>query len=163
MTKYEELLSKLKQQNSLDAERVEEEMDIIVHKLKFLAAENFPKVIVLNQYSGFQPSYSDILSEKIKIAGGKLMRSFIDSNPDIIIVIEQNHTLYSTLPTLLDQPEIRLSKAYEANAVYVVYNTMFEDYDEHYLMDIEILAEILQPKYFFFGREGQDWVKFSID
>lgn len=162
MAKYEELIEELKSVNPEEAARLEEEIDIIIHKLKFLPVESFSNVILLNQQEGFEPYTSTAIAEKVKIAGGSLIDS-LDSNPDKIIIIQQDESLYSTLPLLLNQPEIIHSKAFANNAIYIIHRSEFDKKDTDYLSDTEILAEILQPKYFFYGRDGIDWVKFEIN
>ncbi|MBE8723217.1 substrate-binding domain-containing protein [Sphingobacterium pedocola] len=162
MAKYEELIEELKSVNPEEAARLEEEMNIIVHKLKFLPTESFSNVILLKQQEGFEPYTSTAIAEKVKIAGGNLTDS-LDANPDKIIIVQQDESLYSTLPLLLNQPAIIQSKAFANNAIYIIHNAEFDKEDALYLSDIEILAEILQPKYFFYGRDGIDWVKFEIN
>ncbi|WP_140939071.1 hypothetical protein [Sphingobacterium lumbrici] len=162
MAKYEELIEELKSVNPEEAARLEEEIDIIVHKLKFLPAESYSNVILLNQQEDFEPYTSTAIAEKVKIAGGNLMDS-LDANPDKIIIIQQDESLYSTLPLLLNQPTIIHSKAFTNNEIYIIHRIEFDKEDIDYLADTEILAEILQPKYFFYGRDGVDWVKFETN
>lgn len=162
MTKYEELIDALKQDRPQDAERLEEEIDIIIHKLKFLPVENFPNTVVLSQSSNFEVSGSTELAEKVKIAGGSLMGDN-SINPDVIVIIQDDESLYSELPILLSQPHFQKSKAAATNRIYIVHDADFGMNDTQYLSDIEILAEILQPKYFFYGHEGEDWVKFDLN
>jgi len=162
MTQYEKLIEELKSVNPEEAASLEEEIDIIVHKLKFLPIESFSNVVLLDQQKNFEPYTSSTIAEKVKIAGGNLI-SNLDSNADKIIIVQQDDSLYNILPSLLRQPEIRDSKAFTDNAIYIIYRSNFDKDDINYLSDTEILAEILQPKYFFYGRDGIDWVKFEIN
>lgn len=161
MTKYEELIQELKNIDLNKAEYMEEEIDIIIHKLKFLPSENLPKAIVLEQSNDFLPLQSSVVDEKIKIAGGKPLTDMME-NPDSILIIQNDDSLYSHLPSILNSPAIANSSAVSNNNIYIIQNANFNQTDEQYLKDTEILAEILQPKYFFFGHDGKDWVKFDI-
>jgi iron complex transport system substrate-binding protein len=73
MQYYEQLLANLQVESPQQAELMEEEINIMIHKLKFLPSENFPTVSILQQESDFAPIYSDELHNKIKIAGANLI------------------------------------------------------------------------------------------
>ena len=161
MTRYQELINQLQVEDVEKAEILQDEIDIIIHKLKFLPRDNFPKTIVLDQANAFEPLSDDLLAEKINIAGGRLITS-LDEGAELIIIKQADEALYGELPTLLSSTIIKSSYASKADRVYIISSTDFHTSDEHYLADVEILAEILQPKYFVYGRDGQDWVKFSI-
>ena len=161
MTRYQELINHLRVEDVEKAEFLQDEIDIIIHKLKFLPRDNFPKTIVLDQANAFEPIFNDLLAEKINIAGGRLITSFEDG-VELIIIKQSDDALYSELPALLSTETIRNSFAIKADKVFIIQDAAFNSSDETYLADLEMLAEILQPKYFVYGRDGQDWVKFSI-
>lgn len=161
MTKYQELITSLKNSNAAKAEYLEEEIDIIIHKLKFLTEDNLPKAIALNHETGFRPLESSILAEKIKIAGGRYIDNLSD-NPDCILLLQRSENLYSQLPSFLNNPAITSSSAFQNNNVYILQEETFNQSDENYLHDTEVLAEILQPKYFIYGHDGSAWVKFDV-
>ena len=161
MTRYQELINQLEIHNAEHAEYLKEELDIIIHKLKFLDRANFPKTLIVDQEKRFSPVYTDILAEKIKIAGGQLVED-LSQGVDIILVLQQNDTLYSELPQWLHSEELISTQAIKQDKVFILQQSSFNISDESYLADVEILAEIQQSKYFFYGRDGQDWAKFSI-
>lgn len=161
MTKYQEIISSLQQIDPAKAEYLEEEINIIIHKLKFLTEDNFPKTIVLDQQNNFQPFHSAILEEKVKIAGGRYIKAWID-NPDCIIIVQSNESLYGQLADFLNNPIVTTTQAYQLNNIYIIQNIDFGADDQTYLRDTEVLAEILQPKYFIYGHDGTAWVKLDV-
>src|SRR5690606_4784345 len=161
MTKYQELIADLKVVDSSQAERMEEEIDIMLHKLKFLPRENFPKTVLLNQSSAFNPIVSRLLEEKVKISGGQYITDLKD-NPQVIILIQETENLYAEISSLLQEELIKSSDAYTNNRIYIIHNKTFNQDDASYLQDLEILSEIIQPKFFYFDRNGKDWVQFDM-
>lgn len=161
MTKYEEIIANLRSSNFESAEIMEEKIDLILHKLKFLPLDSFPTVAVLNQKDNFNPTYNSLLAEKVKIAGGKLANT-LEDNPSILIVIQDSNNLYQVLPTYLLELKARKIRALLENKIFILQKDHFQDNNDTYIRDTEILAEIIQPKYFFFGRDGEDWVKFDL-
>lgn len=161
MTKYEEIIANWKNSNPAQAELMEEEIDLIIHKLKFLPQDSLPIVAILDQKDNFKPIYNELLAEKVKIAGGVLADN-IEQNPQVIIIIQESNELYQVLPSYLSDLKSQKVRALIENKVYIIQGDNFEDIDETYVRDAEVLAEILQPKYFFYGRDGEDWVKFDL-
>lgn len=161
MTKYVEIINLFKTSNPLLAEQIEEEIDIIIHKLKFLPADSLPATLILDQNNDFAPIYTDLLAEKVKIAGGTLSNS-IEDNPQVIIIIQASDDLYTILPDYIADLKSRKIRAILENKIFILHGDNFSDLNEKYVRDTEILAEILQPKYFFYGRDGEDWVKFDL-
>lgn len=161
MTKYEEIISRLKHIDTAQAEYLEEEIDIIIHKLKFLTEESLPKAIILDQGQDFQAMNSEIIAEKIKVAGGRYIDT-LEQNPDCIVVLQRAENLYGQLPEILENTALKNTSAFQNNNLFIIQDTTFDQSDENYLKDTEILAEIFQPKYFVYGHEGSAWVKFEI-
>lgn len=159
MTKYKEIIATLRQNNNLLAEHWEEEIDTIIHKLKFLTADAIPSVCIVDQ-EDFRPINSTDLQEKVKIAGGTLTDT-LDEDVAIFIILQRDESLYSTIPSFIGTQSH--SKAVTNNKVYVIQTDKFNEDDENYLQDLEILAEIIQSKYFIFGRDGSDWIKFDLN
>ena len=161
MTAYETIIEKIKQSDILKAENMEEEIDIIRHKLKFLTEESLPNTLILAQQNNYHPLYNDLIVEKVKVAGGILMSEYA-TNVDCIIIKQDDESLYSQIGGLLESENIKNSNAIKNNNLFIIQNKTFNESDENYLADVEILAEILQPKYFVYGRNGEDWVKFDL-
>ncbi|HMR19251.1 MAG TPA: hypothetical protein PKA53_08120 [Sphingobacterium sp.] len=160
MVYHEQLLATLQSVSPQQAEIMEEEINIMIHKLKFLPKENFPTVTVCPQNNGFAPVFSESLSEKVKIAGGQLI-SDIEEKPKVIIILKSDDSLYSDLPTLLEQEWLQETPAYRNNRLFIIEIHDFGK-DADFLKETEILAEILQPKYFYFGHEGDGWIRFDL-
>lgn len=160
MTKYLEIITSLKEVDVSKSEFMEEEIDIMIHKLKFLSQDNLPKTIILDQDNNYLPVISSILEEKVKIAGGRSI-SDLNQNPDCMIIIQRNDNLYSQLPELIQNQHISESSAFKNNNIFIIQKTNFNTSDQEYLQDTEILAEIIQPKYFVFGHQDIHWVKFD--
>ncbi|SKB56054.1 iron complex transport system substrate-binding protein [Sphingobacterium nematocida] len=159
MTKYDEIIATLRHKDSQLAEHWEEEIDTIIHKLKFLTSDAIPSVCIVDQSNGFQIVNSLELQEKVKIAGGTLATDF-DKNIGIFIILQKDDSLYSVVPSFIQEQQD--TKAVANNNLFIIHNSQFNTTDENYLQDIEILAEIIQSKYFIFGRDGLDWIKFDL-
>ena len=158
MTKYKEIIATLKQQDDILAEHWEEEIDTIIHKLKFLTPDAIPSVCIVDQ-NNFQAIYSEELQEKVKVAGGTLANN-LHADVAVLIIIQRDESLYSIIPTFINLQAG--SKAVANNNIYIIQTHQFNESEENYLQDVEILAEIIQPKYFIFGRNGSDWIKFDL-
>jgi len=115
----------------------------------------------VQQEDRFETAFSTLLEEKINIAGGRLLADS-QSAADVVIIIQKNDELYSLLPSFIAELREQGSKAIENNKVFIIQSADFNSAATSYLADTESLAEIIQPKYFFFGRDGQDWVKFDL-
>ncbi len=161
MTKYEQIITELKNINKEQAEYMEEEIEIIIHKLKYLPKDNFPTVAIFSQKNNFSIVYDSLLAEKVKLAGGILAQN-VEENPEIILIIQDDESLYQTLPTYLSELKKQKTRALIENKVFIIQGGAFSVTDSNYLRDTEVLAEIIQPKYFVYGRNGEDWVKFEL-
>lgn len=158
---YNTLLESHKEVDSEKAELLEEEIDIVIHKLKFIAADQRPSVLLLAQKTNFAPLINEQVSDIVKIAGGNILTDETD-NPDIIIVIQENDELYSTLIDALQHSNYARTKAVQENHIFIIQQSDFGTDAESFTRDVEISAEIIQPKYFIFGRQGSDWVSFDL-
>lgn len=158
---YTSLLAN-KQRNAPDeAEYLEEEINILIHKLKFIPQEQRPSVLVVEQSSGFQSLYTNQLADTISIAGGMLLQEKFD-NPAMLLVLQDNEGLYGEITALLEDELLSRTSAVVSNQIYIVQKEKLGTKIEDFLADIEICAEIIQPKYFIYGRQGRDWVKFDL-
>lgn len=159
MQYYEQILANLQSTNPAQAESLEEELNIMIHKLKFLPTENFPHTTLIQQTDDFKIESNESLNNKIQIAGGRV--ALDKTSAQVIIIRKQDDSLYSVLPTLLDSEWFHNTAAFRDNRVYIIEVDDFGN-DQHFLRDTEILAEIIQPKYFYFGHEGEAWTKFDL-
>lgn len=158
---YNTLLDQIKDTDPDAAEHLTEEINILVHKLKFIPQDQRPSVLILTQKTGFQPLFNDQLVDSVAIAGGKLLSEKYD-NPTFLLIVQEDDELYTNVPHLLQDEILSRTDATQSNNIYVIHKSNFGTLSADFLLDIEICAEILQPKYFVYGRKGMDWVQFDI-
>lgn len=157
---YTELSRDLADSNPAVLETLEEEINILIHKLKFIPWESRPTVLI-QQLSGSSIS-PDYLEEICQVAGGRLIEYIQDpAEADFLIFIQDSPEFISQLPGLLEA-QYSGFKAMENNQVYLVQKPDYAVQKSDYLQDIEILAEIVQGKYFVYGHEGNYWMKFGL-
>lgn len=146
------------------AENLEERINIISHKLKFIAEENKPKIAFFREVSPAVTTDDGYLANLIRIAGGIYQTgvSTEESNPDLLIVF--NEKPISQLLTGLPQALSIWSqtRAVANNRIYIIHHPDYlRQPSARVADDIEILAEIFYPKYFVFGRDEDVWMKFE--
>ncbi len=158
---YSTLIANSTSTNQKKIAYIEEEIDILIHKLKFISAEARPSTLVLNQANSYEPLFSSQIIDTIAIGGGKLLADKFD-NPNRLIFIQHNEDLYAEIISVLEDDVISRTDAVKQNEIYIINKTDFGTEEEGFLSDVEIAAEILQPKYFVYGRQGNDWVRFDL-
>ena len=134
-------------------EQLQERVDIIRHKIKFM-----DKVPVACLDSHNRLNYT--LEEVILNAGG-LLYDLTDS-AKVVIYMEEGKTmleLMGVVPALVDNSW----PAVEYNRVYLMNG---QDLDasnaEDMVTAMEEIAEMLYPGFFVFGNEGIDWLSFKM-
>lgn len=134
-------------------EQLQERVDIIRHKIKFI-----DKVPVACLDSHNRLNYT--LEEVILNAGG-LLYDLTDS-AKVVIYMEEGKTmleLMGVVPALVDDSW----PAVEYNRVYLMNG---QDLDtgnaEDMVTAMEDIAEMLYPGFFVFGNEGIDWLSFKM-
>lgn len=146
-------------------ENLEERINIIAHKLKFIAEDNKPTVLFLNDVSPTKTLYNEYLGNLIRIAGGRIHTDTRNDvqNPDTIIVVSDKPVsqLLTELPNGLSTPAWSQTAAIKNGNVYIIHGGFLRQPGTMIADDAEILAEILQPKYFIFGRDEDAWMKFD--
>jgi len=152
-------------------------IELIKHKLKFFPDK--PKVAFITSVIPTMVS-SNWVAELVETAGGKPIIIQIEAeslteiwekisveNPDIIIVMPLGFTIASTLQNinlLLDLPNWNNTTAVKNNRVYIANAAEYFNVELLNLVDsLEILAEIIHPKYLNFGYEGTGWIKFETN
>ncbi|TSD63516.1 hypothetical protein FFF34_018160 [Inquilinus sp. KBS0705] len=142
-------------------EELQERVDIIRHKLKFM--ENKPTVFCAGQIDPLTTVNN--LADMLNIAGGTTADS-LATDPDIIILMPEGASVAHTMGginTLLAYPGFAELKAVKNNRVYIADGERyFHQNGEVMVESLEILAEIINPKQFNFGYEGDAWIKFSL-
>ncbi|MEC3881585.1 ABC transporter substrate-binding protein [Parapedobacter sp. 10938] len=147
-------------------EDLEERINIITHKLKFIADENKPRVLFLADLSPVQLISDAYLETAARTAGGIPISLLTEGiSADVIVVISETPMpqLLAALPALLAAPEWAQTTAVKQGNVFIIHHP------DHLRQpgaligdDIEILAEILHPKQFIFGRDEDAWMKFEV-
>lgn len=157
-------------------ERAEERLNIIRHKLKFLSEK--PKVACIEWLAPLMIA-GNWTPELVQIAGGVPILAvngkhspFIDfkdiqnEDPDIIIVMPCGFSIQRTLQEinlLLELPGWQDLKAVKNNRIYIADGNQYFNRSGPRLTDsVEILAEIINPRQFVFGYEGEGWLRFNV-
>ncbi len=155
-------------------EDYEERLNIIIHKLKFISVEHRPKVAVFEFTGSFQQNERSYIQQAILLAGGipfNQLESYWPSNletpqsPDILLLIakEPHNIVLSEAPGFILQNFNAESPLVKNGQFYIIYHANFaEESGKTPADDVEILAEILHPGYFIFGRNEDAWMQFNI-
>jgi iron complex transport system substrate-binding protein len=156
-------------------ESLEERIDLVKHKLKFFPDK--PKVACIEWLSPMMVS-GNWIPELVAIAGGKSVLAeagkhspFVKweeiqaENPEIIIIMPCGFSILRTLQEIdlmLGLPGWKEMAAVKSNRVYIADGNAYFNRSGPRLVDsIEILAEIINPKYLNFGYEGTGYIKFE--
>lgn len=157
-------------------ESLQERVDIIHHKLKFI--DKKPSVACIEWLEPLMVS-GNWIPEMVTIAGGQpgLAESgkhspYVDWNdirlqdPEIIVVMPCGFSIERTLKEmdiLLQLPGFDQLQAVKNNQLYIADGNQYFNRPGPRIVDsIEILAEIINPKQFIFGFEGEGWIRFAV-
>lgn len=157
-------------------EDLQERVDIIRHKLKFM--ENKPAVACIEWLEPIMAS-GNWVPELVNIAGGVPVlaengkhspyvkwEDIQQQNPDVIVVMPCGFSVERTMKEvdlLLQLPGFSEMKAVKNDRFYIADGNQYFNRPGPRIVDsIEILAEIIHPKQFTFGYEGNGWIKFSL-
>ncbi len=157
-------------------ELLNERVDIIKHKLKF--ADSRPTVACIEWLDPMMVS-GNWVPELVKIAGGTPVLAqegkhspyvswddIYEQNPEIIVVMPCGFSIERTLKEidiLMQLPGFADLKAIKNNRLYIADGNQYFNRPGPRIVDsIEILAEIIRPKQFAFGYEGEGWIKFGV-
>ena len=157
-------------------EDLQERVDLIQHKLKFI--ENKPTVACIEWLEPLMVS-GNWVPELVQIAGGTPVLAesgkhspyveWVDlrlQDPDIIVVTACGFSIERTLKEidlLLQLPGFADLQAIKNKRFYIADGNQYFNRPGPRIVDsIEILAEIIYPKQFIFGYEGEGWIKFEV-
>jgi iron complex transport system substrate-binding protein len=157
-------------------EDLQERVDIIRHKLKYI--ESKPTVACIEWLAPMMVS-GNWIPELVSIAGGTSILAqagkhspYIQwsdiqiQNPDVIIVMPCGFPIERTMKEmdlLLLLPGFNELKAVKNNRLYIADGNQYFNRPGPRIVDsVEILAEIINPKQFVFGYEGEGWIKFAL-
>ena len=166
----------VKQAGEALVEDLTERVDIIRHKLKFM--ENKPTVACIEWLEPMMIS-GNWVPELVSIAGGTPVlaqagkhspyvnwEDIREQDPEVIILMPCGFSIERTMREiyiLLQQHGFNDLKAVKNNRVYIVDGNQYFNRPGPRIVDsVEILAEIIHPKQFAFGYEGNGWIKFSL-
>ena len=152
----------------------EERINIIHHKLKFITDK--PTVACVEWLSplmiagNWTPEIVEIagalpvLAEKGKHSGYVSFEDIQKEDPDIIVLIPCGFSIERTLKEinlLLELPGWSQLRAVKGNRIYIADGNQYFNRSGPRITDsIEIMAEIINPKQFVFGYEGEGWIRF---
>lgn len=157
-------------------ESLQERVDIIKHKLKFIDSK--PTVACIEWLEPLMIS-SNWVPGLVDIAGGTVVLAqegkhspyvewddILQQDPEIIVVMPCGFSIERTMREinlLLDRPGFASLKAVKNDRFYIADGNQYFNRPGPRIVDsIEILAEIIRPKQFIFGYEGEGWIKFSL-
>jgi len=157
-------------------EDLQERVDIIRHKLKYV--ESRPTIACIEWLEPLMVS-GNWIPEIVGIAGGSSILAeagkhspFVKwddiraQNPELMVVMPCGFSIERTMreiDLLLTLPGFADMQAVKNNRVYIADGNQYFNRPGPRIVDsIEILAEIIHPKLFNFGYEGNGWIKFSF-
>jgi iron complex transport system substrate-binding protein len=157
-------------------ENLQERVDIIRHKLKYV--ESRPTVACIEWLEPLMVS-GNWIPELVNLAGGNSLLAeagkhspfvqwddILRSNPEIIVIMPCGFSIERTMreiDLLLNLPGFADMQAVKNNRVYIADGNQYFNRPGPRIVDsIEIMAEIIYPKLFNFGYEGSGWIKFSF-
>lgn len=147
---------------------LEERLNIIKHKLKFIDESQKPSVLVLTDVNPpvFEPS--TYIAHVLRLAGAKIYSPEAPSENEfnagaILVVSDEMERLFGDLAVLLSLDEWKNTDAVKNNRVFLVDgHTHLQAMDLNIASDVEMLAEILYPQYLTFGGKGESWIQFEL-
>jgi len=157
-------------------ETLNERVDIIRHKLKFSASK--PTVACIEWLEPLMVS-GNWVPGLVRIAGGVSILAedgkhspYVEwddirlQDPEILILMPCGFPIARTLrevDILLQLPGFSQLQAVKNNRVYIAEGNQYFNRPGPRIVDsIEILAEIIHPKQFIFGYEGDGWIRFDL-
>lgn len=157
-------------------EDLQERVDIIRHKLKF--TDNKPTVACIEWIEPMMAS-GNWVPELVSIAGGVSILAetgkhspyvqwadILLQDPEVIVVMPCGFSIEKTIKEIglfLQLPEFINLQAIRNDRFYIADGNQFFNRPGPRIVDsIEILAEIIHPKQFIFGYQGNGWIKFSL-
>lgn len=147
---------------------LEERVNIIKHKLKFIDERQKPSVLVMSDVIPPVFETSHYLAHLIRVAGGKMYDAEIAEgktfNPDVILLVsERMERMFGGLANLLTLEEWEQTNAVKNNRVFLIDGgSHLRGMDTNLASDIEILGEIFYPQYLTFSGKGESWLQFEL-
>lgn len=156
-------------------ETLADRLDLIRHKLKFI--DQKPTVAAITALDPFTVA-GDLAYDLIEIAGGasvfkplsqdiriKDWEAIRLADPQFIILMLAGHSISQTLlhmEKLMQWPGFGALTAIKSNHFYIADGKQYFNRPGQRVVDAaEIIAEILYPRQFIFGYEGEGWIRFE--
>lgn len=157
-------------------EELSERTELIRHKLKFI--DQKPRVACIEWLSPLMVA-GNWTPELVEIAGGGAVLAeagkhspFVEfdaireADPEVVIIMPCGFSIERTLQEidlLFGLPGWSELAAVKNNRIYIADGNHYFNRSGPRIVDsIEILAEIIHPKQFVFGYEGDGWIKFEV-
>lgn len=157
-------------------EDLQERIDIIRHKLKYV--ESRPTVACIEWLDPLMIS-GNWIPELVSVAGGKSILAetgkhspyvqwdaILQADPEVIVVMPCGFSIERTMreiDILLNLPGFAAMQAVKNNRLYIADGNQYFNRPGPRIVDsVEMIAEIVHPKLFNFGYEGNGWIKFSF-
>lgn len=138
-------------------------LDLISHKLKYLDAR--ARVLAIENLDPLKAvettSWQDQMSNLGSILG--LEGHALAKETDVLIFCLKHQTtaqVLSKIAQLVNLAGWQTCRSVVQQKVFVLDDAVFTNSDP--LHQLEILAEIVYPKFFAFGHEGNAWLKLSV-
>lgn len=146
------------EKDTISPEEMQDRLDLIEHKLKFVQQKPLVAVVV-----DFGPLKTDNkeLAGAIEKAGAEMATDI--SLAEIILIYQKGLAMSSLMANVsiaVHQQDMQKILAVKNNRVYLLDPEKIVEKGNLEL--IESLAEIIQPKQFVFGYEGDLWVQFAV-
>lgn len=147
---------------------IDERVNIVTHKLKFIKENNKPKVLLLSEVIPPSINSNEYCQLLIKMAGGKIVAEeefeADEANPDVIILLSETmERMFGGLANMLSLEEWKKTNAVKKNQVFLIDGSRhLKNWDVNFASDLEVLAEILYPQYLTFSDNGESWIRFEL-
>lgn len=148
---------------------LEERIDLIEHKLKFIHENQKPSVLFMTALNPPVFESSTYISELLKTVAARAYDSQTpegdgEFDPEILIVVSERYEEeLGNLAQLLMLPEWRQTPAAQKSRIYLIDGKRgFKGYSPSIADDVETLAEIIYPQYLTFGGNGDRWMQFEL-
>lgn len=147
---------------------IDERVNIITHKLKFIEEATKPKTALLSEVIPPSIISTQYYQSLIEMAGGRVFTQDelekSESNPDVIILLsEEMERMFGGLANMLTLEEWKETNAVKKNQVFLIDGlNHLKGWDVNFASDLEILAEILYPQYLTFSGKGEAWISFEL-
>lgn len=146
---------------------LEERINIIKHKLKFIEEDRKPSVLILSAV--IPPIYANnsYLQYMLRSAGGKPLANYDpqgDVMPEVILLLtSEMDRMLGGLASLLTTPEWQQMPAVKKNRVFLIdAKKHLKGMDLNVADDLELLGQLLYPQYLTFTDPGESWLQFDL-